>query len=193
MICTRCRLEKETSAFPKNRLRENGFSVWCRSCHRAWRSENRSTLAEKQRAYRADRPEYIAALNSDWRRRNADHQQQMKRDYRSRKPHVQVALNAKYRAAVKRATPPWADLRAIERLYERAARLTRTTGIDHHVDHIFPLQSEWVCGLHVESNLQVIAALPNQIKGNRQESEIPPRCCAWPSMQSIALSSVLVQ
>lgn len=51
--------------------------------------------------------------------------------------------------------------------YAEALRLTRETGIRHEVDHIYPLQSDVVCGLHCEANLRVITKFQNQSKKNR--------------------------
>ena len=70
------------------------------------------------------------------------------------------------RARMKNADVSWADHDAIGRIYEEAVRLTNETGIRHHVDHIVPLSGKTVCGLHVESNLQVITARENLSKGN---------------------------
>ena len=51
--------------------------------------------------------------------------------------------------------------------YEEARRLTEETGIVHHVDHIIPINHPLICGLHVETNLQVLPAAENSRKGNR--------------------------
>lgn len=63
----------------------------------------------------------------------------------------------------------WADRCAIAKIYAEAERLTRETGVAHHVDHIIPLQGRYVSGLHVESNLRVIPWQENLRKANRYE------------------------
>jgi hypothetical protein len=77
------------------------------------------------------------------------------------------ARDAKRRAQKLHACPSWADLDAIEAVYAEAQRLTRETGILHHVDHIYPLISPYMCGLHVPENLQVLVGTENLSKGNK--------------------------
>lgn len=77
----------------------------------------------------------------------------------------------KRRAARLSRTPPWADLDAMRAIYALAQRLTRETGVLHHVDHIVPLQGRYVSGLHVENNLQVLTGPENIRKHNRYEVE----------------------
>jgi hypothetical protein len=57
--------------------------------------------------------------------------------------------------------------------YAESSRLTLETGIAHEVDHIVPLLSGLVCGLHCEANLQVITAFENQSKNNRFWPDMP--------------------
>lgn len=77
------------------------------------------------------------------------------------------ALSAKRRAAVARATPAWADMTKIAAVYAEADAITAATGIQHHVDHFYPVQGRRVSGLHVHNNLRVLLAKANLSKGAR--------------------------
>lgn len=68
--------------------------------------------------------------------------------------------NALRRAKKKQATPGWADLTKIREIY-----LNRPSNM--HVDHIYPLESNWVCGLHNEFNLQYLSSEENKKKSNK--------------------------
>jgi excisionase family DNA binding protein len=78
----------------------------------------------------------------------------------------------KRRTAKLQRTPPWADMAAIRAVYAEAARLTKATGVPHHVDHEIPLQGEFVSGLHVHDNLQILTGTENSKKRNRYEVEV---------------------
>lgn len=61
----------------------------------------------------------------------------------------------------------WANKKEIQNVYKKAHEATVRTGIKHHVDHVYPLISDFMCGLHVETNLQVLTEKENTSKGNR--------------------------
>lgn len=81
-------------------------------------------------------------------------------------PSTPVTYARRRRAAVQAATPAWANKRAMDLIYARARARTRQTGIEHHVDHVVPIQSKVVCGLHVESNLRIVTQRENSRKHN---------------------------
>lgn len=72
----------------------------------------------------------------------------------------------KKRAIKMRAMPKWADEKKIKEIYKN-----RPEG--HDVDHIVPLTSKLVCGLHWEGNLQYLPSKENQSKKNRMWPDMP--------------------
>lgn len=66
----------------------------------------------------------------------------------------------KRRSARLNANVAWTDHERIKEIYKNCPK-------GYHVDHIIPLQSKIVCGLHVENNLQYLTAKENISKGNR--------------------------
>jgi len=64
------------------------------------------------------------------------------------------------------AWPDWcANHSDFKKIYHEAKRL-RKMGKDVHVDHIVPICSPIVCGLHVPWNLEIIPAKTNMSKSN---------------------------
>lgn len=100
------------------------------------------------------RAAWCAALREDWARTRRERM-----------------LRTRY-GKIRRATPQWADLEAIDRLYQVAKILGA------HVDHIVPLSSPIVCGLHVEANLRLTQPSENREKSNRHWPDMPacPTC-----------------
>lgn len=123
--------------------RRNADPEKIKAAHAAWRTENK----ERIRAY------YVAAKEKS-------------------RPRL-AATAARHRALRLQATPIWTNKFFVDEAYELARLRTEVTGFRWHVDHIVPLQSPLVCGLHTEFNLQVIPAFNNRSKSNRHWPNMP--------------------
>ncbi len=78
-------------------------------------------------------------------------------------------------ASKTQSTPAWlteAHYELFNLIYAEAKELTKTTGVQYHVDHIVPLRGKTVCGLHVPWNLRPIPARENRQKKNRLIEEL---------------------
>jgi hypothetical protein len=98
----------------------------------------------------------------------------VKREYRNawkEKNVLQIRADTKARRRKHRqATPPWLTRKQkseIRQLYQIAITMSKTTGERYVVDHIIPLRSDHVCGLHVPWNLRVTTQEENLKKSNK--------------------------
>ena len=128
------------------------------------------TIRAKDRAYYAARAEHF----TNYRAQHKDTIKEIKRAWVVRNQGAMRAIRFKRIAAEHRALPAWADMAAIKAIYEEAARLTLTTGIKHEVDHVIPIQSPLVCGLHWEANMQILTKAENRRKSNYITPHIAP-------------------
>ena len=105
-------------------------------------------------------------------------------EYRKKNPEKfsqWVAANRPYYNEQKRlrkhaqtkATPSWSDPDICADLYTLASIYTEFLGEPVHVDHVVPLRSKLVCGLHTPANLTLLIAADNIRKGNRWWPEMP--------------------
>lgn len=160
-VCTRCGKAEPIATFRKSKLGKGGLHSVCRSCEaeacKKWKAANKKKVSAYNKSwYSSHIPDEIIR-NKKWRENNRE---LMKRRY----------LMKYYRRL--KATPSWANKFFISEAYELAGLRTRVFGFPWNVDHIVPMKSELVCGLHVEYNLQVIPRVENIVKGNR----------SWPDM-----------
>ena len=79
------------------------------------------------------------------------------RNYYLKNHHMMAYKKALRRSRKKLATPIWADLNKINEVYANCPE-------DMTVDHIIPITSPIVCGLHVSWNMQYLTRSANSKK-----------------------------
>lgn len=151
-----------------------------------WRVENaeraEEILRKAWRKQQTEKKDDCLRRSREWYARNAEEQRERIRqnherfkerrreyakEYDRLYPELMRARANKRRALKARAIPQWAGLEAIKALHKKAKEL----GLE--VDHIVPLNSPIVCGLHCEANMQLITRLENIKKGNRWWPDMP--------------------
>jgi hypothetical protein len=144
--------------------------------------KNSDLIKTKRREKYAENPEkelFTSRVRvAQWRAANPEKvkaQKHIKQAYKQRNPHKVIAATAKRRAAKKHRTPHWLtneDHWMIEQIYDLAALRTKVTGVSWHVDHIYPIQGDFVSGLHVPGNLRVVPWFENLSKGNKFPADV---------------------
>jgi hypothetical protein len=169
-VCRRCNVSLPLAEFRHDTRYADGFASWCKPCHRArnseWAKENRARLSAKSAAWREANIDAARAANKAFKARNSEKLKKAHAEWAKANRGKRNATSAAYKAAKLRATPAWADRKAIAAIYEECARLVAETGLRLHVDHIVPLQSDVVCGLHCVENLRIIPGAENESKRN---------------------------
>ena len=190
------RLTKEESK-ARRKARHDVWRIANPNYGAAWQAANKEHAKALGKAYRESHREHRRAVNAAWRKANPEKVKSYYSKYRTihpdrRKASVKIsgakhyaansgrkkaivavwqkcnpakcrANKAKRRTIKLNATPPWVDFCAIKDVYLEADYMQ----LD--VDHIVPLQSKLVCGLHVWDNLQLLTKSENSAKGNRFE------------------------
>jgi hypothetical protein len=165
--CAKCKESKPLDTFHVRKASKDGRAYMCAPCvvqHCAdWRIKTPGAFKHWYQGNKEHRAEYWRK----WYEENKEHRAVSYAQWAKQNKHIINALVAKRIARKFQATPSWANEEAILTIYAEAARLTRETGVRHEVDHIYPLQSDVVCGLHCEANLQILTKAENIRKGNR--------------------------
>ena len=157
--CTKCSVTKTLDCFGLSNTCVGGRRTYCKSCHnkqkKQWRIANADKIARQKQEYYQKNKQHILSRCSKYAEEN---------------PNIGSTKSAKYRANKLNATPAWLtedDNFVFNEVYEMAKLRSENTGVEHHVDHIVPLQGIEAKGLHVWWNLQIIPASENLSKSNK--------------------------
>lgn len=122
--------------------------------------------AKRRQRYLKNKDKEKAAMKK-WRANNRSRVNKLNAISKKRNS-AKVLARTRLRQLRKRsATPSWANKQEIESFYIKAKMFSELTGIKHVVDHIIPLHGQFVSGLHVQGNLQILTEHENCKKGNK--------------------------
>lgn len=189
-VCTLCLLLKDDCDFHSSK--RDGLKSNCKSCIKktnavrylenkshinatsiAWQVKNKDRRNAKAAEWRKSNPEKVIAASKKWRDGNLIKAKAYVASYAKLNKSANNERCAKRRSFCLSAQPKWADKRKMRKIYLEAAKRSKNEGTLFHVDHIVPLRSKIVCGLHVESNMQILKAEENSSKGNRYWPDMP--------------------
>lgn len=137
-VCKTCKEHKASTEFHKHKLTKDGLQSSCKLC-----------INSKSAKHYREHIEQHSARQSAYKKANKD------------KVNLSTSMR---RRRVRENKPSWANDFFLEEAYLLAKLRTDVTGIAWHVDHIQPLRGKDVCGLHAETNIQVIPASLNYKK-----------------------------
>jgi len=133
-----------------------------------WYERNKELTKERARQWALDNPEKRHAIHRKNREKDLENHNARNREWNKNNKDKRSSYEGKRRATILQRTPKWdSGAHLIIAKYQLAAMLSQASGIQHHVDHIIPLQGKKVSGLHTFANLRVIPGSDNSKKSNK--------------------------
>ena len=157
-VCGKCKEIKFFDRFSKCKSRNDGLQQYCKACVNAYsmtyREANKERLAERDKIYSEA---------------NKEKRAEYKKAYRKDNKEKILEYKARRRAMKHKAIPKFlrnceVEKKRIRDTYKLRQLVSEATGIEHHVDHMWPLAKG---GPHWSGNLQIITATENLSKNDK--------------------------
>lgn len=161
---------------------DSGKHNYCKECNanyaREWRLKNESKIHAYRKATKKQRAKVQKEYDAKRPKRETKLATELTRKWRQKNPAAHNARVMARECEKLQAMPAWAIKFYIDEAYHLSRLRSESTDVKHHVDHIVPLRNKKVCGLHAHTNLQVIPAKENMLKGNQLIKTYKPRVYA---------------
>lgn len=187
-LCSNCfELKPKTGEFfPNDKIRPRTVKTQCRKCksklayerldkekqkekHKKWRDKNKDKIKKYKDNYVNSNYEKVRAQDKEYRGRVEvrEARRGYERKYYKANRNKMIAISCAYDSRVRAARPLWQSQKEINSYYKSA----KINGME--VDHIVPINSDLVCGLHCIDNFQLLTRSENASKGNRYWPDMP--------------------
>ncbi len=172
--CPACKSSKPLLEFNKDKYATDGHRRYCRACCKLEYTRNRQQYIDRSKRWQADNPEKFAenVRRNSKKRYKADPGMIARTAAAAveRNPGLNRANSAMFLCRKMGRVPPWLtkkQRKEIREWYNLAFELQWLSEEPLQVDHIIPLNSPLVSGLHVPWNLQILPGSLNRKKGNK--------------------------
>lgn len=174
--------------FHKSKITGKSRLINCKKCRNKaniqYAIDNKSKVYKRQEEWRKNNHDKVKACRARTKLKNRDSIREKDKEYRSRKDvrkarrkyereyyhknrEKMIAISCAYDSRVRKARPKWQCQKEINNYYKKAKML----GME--VDHIVPITSNVVCGLHCLDNFQMLTRSENARKSNKYWPDMP--------------------
>jgi hypothetical protein len=180
--CVECKEFLCISNYSRHAGTNLGYNTRCKPCMktpyklekvnkrvRELRKENPKKYLEKKREYKAKNKERIAQVDKIWQANNKEtihkHSNNWKKKNKPRVYNYIKQREMKIKGCSLKLSKE--SNNEIKSFYKECQSLNANSNKKYQVDHIIPITSDIICGLHVPWNLQILTKSENSSKKNK--------------------------
>ena len=172
-VCTKCLQILPIQDFVKRKSSRDGYRNECKTCNNKYHRKRLADSTEKRESEKLR----LKEIRKSWTLEKWEDYREQCRQYAKNNRHILLKNAGIRRARLLAATPSWSGCElesfAIEEIYHLSKLREKSLNLRMNVDHIVPLSSDYVCGLHCASNLQIVSEKYNKSKNNRYWPDMP--------------------
>ena len=133
--------------------------------------DNKSAVSTRHSEYNKSHKTAKKVYDAQYYKDNLDLRINQSANWRQNNPDLVALYDADRRFKLELATPHWSEVEEIKIVYLKRDEYRKIYGVQFEVDHIIPITSDTVCGLHVLSNLQLLSKSLNSGKTNNYQAD----------------------
>jgi hypothetical protein len=167
-LCLVCK----QATYRKNKYEKNKDKILARA--KKWRQENKDKINETRKAWVSKNKEHLREYGRKRYKEKKDQIKKIQKKYYENNKHIYRKNAALYFANRKSNTPSFIlecpiENERVKNIYRLRQIITEATGVEHHVDHMWPLADG---GPHWSGNMQIISAEENIKKSGTVDTAI---------------------